>query len=713
MTSPAQPAFQIDGLDVVAQTPVLIRRPLYVTVPLNGTTRFGHRRWDLAPAMPDRHSAGQAILWSAYPPAFLQTCKLYVFALVNVIDDAPRLPYARADVPSIKTIQGDQQGLRAFVTWLAERGIDQLDQVTTADLDDYYRHVSDKTATGGWKRRRLLAVQRLHAYRSLLPENCRLPERSLWGGATAAELAECETPWAGENRTHRIHPDVMEPLLSAALLTVETIAPNVLPTARELISMRVLAHEVAPDIRRQRSRQSMISEVNRQQATALLTAFAQRGRALPGRRERGQAVVVDFDALAVGGWLNRSKLLRQKELLATIEKSGLPVTSNLLRITRFSKVDGLPWRRGALEAAGLVTVIRHIRTACFLAIGYLSGIRTGEVLNLQKGCTSYDHKLQLTFLSGMQMKAGEARRDRSPATIPWVISGYAARAVTVLEALSPGRFLFPPGSSLYSQQWYSADPSRTRTPGSITQDITDFIAWFNQDVAPPIRHPAIGDDSDGKITAPRLRRTLAWHIVRRPGGIIAGATQYGHVRTQIMQGYAGLADAGFVQDLNFEEFLLRAESIHDDHQRLLNGEHVSGPAATSYRDRVAAGSRFVGVTITTDTQVNHALGNPDLQIHHGELLTCVFRRETAACKDDHDDNDSGPSWSRCRLTCRNVARTDRDIIEITRHVQRLRKDVASPAMPAPLRQSIQNRLAEHERVVADHQASKGVSSGPV
>ncbi|MET7938228.1 hypothetical protein [Streptomyces sp. NPDC005322] len=119
------------------------------------------------------------------------------------------------------------------------------------------------------------------------------------------------------------------------------------------------------------------------------------------------------------------------------------------------------------------------------------------------------------------------------------------------------------------------------------------------------------------------------------------------------------------------------------------------------------------MTITTETQVNHALGNPDLQIHHGELLTCVFRRETAACKDNHDDNDSGPSWSRCRLICRNVARTDRDIIEITRHVQSLRKDAASPGMPDPLRQSIQTRIAEHERAVADHQAGKGLSSDPV
>ncbi|MFE0276685.1 hypothetical protein ACFWZY_32110 [Streptomyces sp. NPDC058992] len=171
-------------------------------------------------------------------------------------------------------------------------------------------------------------------------------------------------------------------------------------------------------------------------------------------------------------------------------------------------------------------------------------------------------------------------------------------------------------------------------------------------------------------------------------------------------GREGLADAGFVQDLSFEEFLFRAETIHDDHERLLNGEHVSGPAAATYRDRVAAGSRFAGMTITTDTQVNHALANPDLQIHHGELLTCVYRRETAACRDDQDNDDSGPSWPRCRLTCRNIVRTDRDIIELTRHTHSLRDDAAAPGMPAPLRHTIQAHLAEHERAIADHETTR-------
>ncbi|WP_280496867.1 hypothetical protein [Nocardia asiatica] len=94
-----------------------------------------------------------------------------------------------------------------------------------------------------------------------------------------------------------------------------------------------------------------------------------------------------------------------------------------------------------------------------------------------------------------------------------------------------------------------------------------------------------------------MRRTLAWHIVRRPGGTTAAATQYGHLYTGMTHGYAGQADA-------------------------------------RYRRRIADAHHFHGVTITTGAQASAALANPDLQIHHGALLTCVFRPETAACHSD-------------------------------------------------------------------------------
>jgi len=103
-------------------------------------------------------------------------------------------------------------------------------------------------------------------------------------------------------------------------------------------------------------------------------------------------------------------------------------------------------------------------------------------------------------------------------------------------------------------------------------------------------------------------------------------------------------------------------------------------------------------------RVRHALANPDLDIHHGALLTCVYRPQTAACRDE-DDNTAGggPAWPRCRPSCRNIARTDRDIAELRQHVGGLTADLAAPGLPDPLRRRIRQRLHEHERAIAEHQ----------
>ena len=264
--------------------------------------------------------------------------------------------------------------------------------------------------------------------------------------------------------------------------------------------------------------------------------------------------------------------------------------------------------------------------------------------------------------------------------------------------------LFPAGK-FGSPGWLSS--SRSRTIHGINEDISVFLDWFNTDVAPATGHPVVDADPHGTITGRRLRRTLAWHIVRRPGGTIAGATQYGHLLTQITHGYAGHAGSGFLDEITFEQFLQRSEQLHDDHQRLTRGEHISGPAAADlYRQRIAAASQFQGHTITTAAQANTALTNPDLQIHHGALLTCVWRPESAACQ-DHTTTDerTGPTWPRCRLTCSNIAYTDRDITELRRHADRLQTDLAAPGLPHPLHQRISDRLAAHQQAIANHHSN--------
>ncbi|MGW4591707.1 hypothetical protein ACWEKJ_30690 [Amycolatopsis thermoflava] len=704
MTSPHPLPDLVGDLPVTPASLVLHARELHPDTDRTSLSRFSDPTWDLFPALPDRHSPNQAIHWDLYPAPFRHACKLYIFALLNVIEHPPRLAYAHTVVPSVKTIWADLGYLRRFLSWLTERGVTAFADVSTADLDHYLRHVTDDATTSTTiKRKALLAVQRLHAYRSFLPPPCRLPAAPLWGGASAAELAEHPDPRQAENRTPRIHPDVMQPLLSAALLVVDTIAADLLPAARRLIQLRARALQLDPDnIARQRNNTGSRWYCAHDQLALVLKSLADTGHPLPGLRQ-GRNVTVDLAGLAVAGHVD-GELLRKGCFAQLIDGSGLPIVPDLLRTNRFTATGSRPWRHQPADASEIVRLIRHITTACFLVVAYLSGVRTGEALNLGRGCVTRDPKLALIFLSGQQLKASADRRERSPQTIPWVINEHSAQAIAVLENLSVSTRLFPPGK-WGSPEWLGS--SRCRTTGSINDDIRAFITWFNTEIAPAVDHPVIGADEHGTITGRRLRRTLAWHIVRRPGGTVAGATQYGHLHTQLVTGYAGNAASGFLDEISFEEFLLRAEQLHDDHQRLQHGEHVSGPAADAYRHRVAAGHHFAGRTITTPAQVNTALANPNLQIHHGVLLTCVWRPETAACQDTTTSaGQTGPAWPRCRLTCTNIAYTDRDITEIRSHIYGLQADLADPGLPHPLRQRIQQRLDEHHRVLAEHPAGQ-------
>ncbi|SDJ25495.1 MULTISPECIES: hypothetical protein [Nocardiaceae] len=189
------------------------------------------------------------------------------------------------------------------------------------------------------------------------------------------------------------------------------------------------------------------------------------------------------------------------------------------------------------------------------------------------------------------------------------------------------------------------------------------------------------------MNASRFRRTLAWFIRRRPRGLIAASIQYGHAHTRMLQGYAGTYESGFPDDYAFEDWLCRLENIAADRRALDAGEHVSGPADTAYRHRIAAAdAQFAGHVLRSPRQTRDLLGNPLLQIHHGEGMTCVFDPAHAACqlRGTADDPLVTPDLEDCRPKCRNIARTDRDIVVIRARYDALTRVVSDPLAP-PIR----------------------------
>ncbi|MFI9586020.1 hypothetical protein ACIHCQ_30230 [Streptomyces sp. NPDC052236] len=112
--------------------------------------------------------------------------------------------------------------------------------------------------------------------------------------------------------------------------------------------------------------------------------------------------------------------------------------------------------------------------------------------------------------------------------VPWVAVAPVVAAIRVLERI------VPEGELLFASDYHrGAVRHRGKAMGSdgICERITDFITWANQEAARHgLTHELIPPDPGGPVTAMRFRRSLAWYIARQPGGLVALAIQYGHLR---------------------------------------------------------------------------------------------------------------------------------------------------------------------------------------
>jgi hypothetical protein len=104
-------------------------------------------------------------------------------------------------------------------------------------------------------------------------------------------------------------------------------------------------------------------------------------------------------------------------------------------------------------------------------------------------------------------------------------------AIGLLEGLSDGPLLFP--SSATRAHRSRPGHAHARRGNAMITDIGDFISWVNATFTMSGSALPIPPDPAGHIYGTRLRRTLAYFIIRQPRGLIAAALQYGHVSTKV------------------------------------------------------------------------------------------------------------------------------------------------------------------------------------
>jgi integrase len=702
MTSPAQilfgePDAWPEGLPDGTVWPgpdtlVLMNRQIRSDTDPSRLSRFADDRWDLNPGIFEGHARSQTLNFEIIPEPLRLATKFYIWQLINH-PKARTLRRSATNRMALHTVEVFFYGsLQHVLKWFVGQGITEFCQVTN-DMLWVYLDALDEDGVAIHKRyRRITEVRRLWIHRNILPFYLRLPEAPPWDGEDTKDLLE-RTRGDRENRTKRIGEQTMQPLLRWAIRFLEDFSKDILAAWDEYRLLQSRRPEHRRGMRRGRKSGELQADLK-----VFLDGLRSRGEGLPGTRRDDGTLEPAWRHIA--SLLDCSAGIQITGSGRMILESGLPIADDCYLDTPVTAdLDGQPWHpRIPFDEAPRLA--RLLSTACFIIVAYLSGARVGEVLNLRRGCVSHDKDLGLWLMEGLYFKGAEDEEGNKipEGTVredPWVIIEIAAKAVAMLEQLHDSHLLFPnrlkpikttPGMETKRR-------GEARADRIIADDITKFIGWVNEHCRQLGRKDHIPADAGGSVAPSRFRRTLAWFIRRKTRGLIAASIQYGHAYTQMLQGYAGSYEAGFLDDYAFEDWLFRMEGIAEDERRLLAGEHVSGPAADAYRYRVQAASReFAGRVLNSERHARDVLGNPLLQIHHGDGMTCVLNPALAACqlRGSVDDPMVTPDTDDCRPNCQCLAHTDRDI-EINKVRAGELAEIVNDTLAPPIRHAREKR----------------------
>jgi len=684
---------------------VLRNRPLRAGTDEAVLSRFGDAVWHTVPAHPDAHHHVSPLIWSHYPPIFRLPFKtFFLAALDHPYPGSPVTVQRGGERAGVATLRYWFMDLQVFAEWLVGAGISRLCDVTEHHLDAYRAHVHALQRKPGRKVDLQAAVRTLWLYGPHLPDEGRLATGYPWPRASDDGLM---TSVGGrDNKTPRIAPATMTALLAWALHVIEAVGPDVRDAWVQHQQFRAGTHP---------SQAEFDGLPTGERIQRYIARCRREGTPLPGHRTENGQRIINFSAI--------ERMLQTTTVFSftpnqkrTLRESGLPVAedSYIGKIT--GVIDGRPWRDSPIAVSELRNLIRMVTAAAFVVICYLSGARPGEVLNLRPDCRATDEETGELLIVGRRGKgydraslprsATEADAEGSPEERPWVVVMPVHDAIALLESFGDYAFLFP--ASFTNAQTKRPNDFNARQVESVTRDLEDFVAWVNSTFGRPGSDVPIPPDPTKHLHASRFRRTLAYFIVRRPRGLVAAALQYAHVHTKVTLSYAGRDDSSWMDDIQLETLEMVLEQNEQDARLLEAGEHVSGPAADEYRHRVRTRARFAGRVITAGRSIERLLEQADPNIHHGEAMTCVWRRETAACRRARIEAglpaEDGPNERECLSSCSNLVYTDRNIV-VHRRLQQQREEAAADQLsPRPLRDRAA-ALAESSRaIIAAHQA---------
>lgn len=661
-------------------------------------------RWDLTPMVQKKTLTKLSINFEKYPSDYRDTAKRLIWSYINVatpLGDLERATATRTHL-SPNSICMAAWLLRNWMDWLAGRGILRFCDVTDTDFRDYCDELSVSGIDRGGVAYRLFAITRAWLYAPYLPAEDRLI-RPTWERAPGKrdELLGAAN-WSSENKTIPIHPQTMSALLVWAMRFVENFSSDIIAAK----VMKSTQRDVDPGIAALTPRDRFHRYLDQRRDTTGKVP----GTKVPTKPHL-RCVAKSFISWELG--IPDPENISLGELTQGLE----PTAEATLPLTIRGTVDGQTKWTEAIDFYEVEELCRHLATASFIVVAYLTGMRGEECRALERGCCQptanatggpAPYLIRGRTFKGALDKSGNAIPAGIDREHPWFAIAPVAKAIAVMEDLHPNSHLLFPIEAFNALLNKSSHKGVAVTPPMTRRRIADFIDWCNEASlrlgrADDTIHP----DPDGRVVVKRFRRTLAWFIYRKPGGRIALGVQYGHLRGHTTDGYGSRVAVGLRDVFPMEEALARADYLEDAYAQMQDGEQVSGPAAGRYREALRLyGQEFRG-RYMSGKQAAALRSNPRLRIYDNSarFVTCCYDQSKAMCHPDRSGplgTDETPDINHCQTNCGNIARTDRNIEQASDTIARHEADMASPLTPEPLKARLAQRVAALQTIITTH-----------
>ncbi|MCX8558651.1 hypothetical protein OS121_26745 [Mycolicibacterium mucogenicum] len=689
----------------VESGPVIVH-PLRVKRPDLPASMFADNAWSLQPMGIPRGTV-QTLHWVSGPiPQRYQIplhlvgpFKRIVWLLINRPAPASYLAGGTARTwISAASIQDRFRALRRFAYFLGQQDVTELCEVDGDLLDAY---VAALVADGSRAVEHDLGPIAVIPHLAVdLPEADRMVEPS-W---SAGELLKGDDARGADNSKAIIDPDTFAPLL--------WWAQQIVRCAPDIIAARMWLNEA---LSRPGPRES-----SREGLDAVGRLVASRRGVLPQGNDG--YVAAQYLVALDGGHISRKDFSIWRRVRGgsyTLDPNlgqpiPLPVTCTIEGRPWLPSIDFRDVREGKLE--------RVLQAAAAVLICSCTGMRGEECRKLQRGVLrtvprpdgAHSYRIEGRIFKAVVDETDQ--QDRDGKRWVWATIRPGADAISALEQLAGvtnSLSLFAhPDRRRPDRRATDADHSDPFpldvTNAAIARWIVEFIQFANELRTTLGLHHVhhIATDPSGNVTLDRFRRSVAWHIVNQPEGLVAAGVQFGHMKSTTTDGYGSTMTSGIAATMDKERTHALYNTLQDHANAAKTGLKVSGPAAKRLGNALNrfTVNQFPGTYADLSKKEERRLrSDPDMAVRDnpGHACLCLadpMKPETMACT---RENDGEPNRNDCKTYCGSRVYTDATIAQDKKEAAQLRDRLqnVNPILAARIARRIthlEEHIAQHE-----------------